>query len=66
MKLNRNDIQSEIIVCSSNLSILATMADYEIDWSKIPNSKLEILRDRIVLMRKSISDIFQIIDNYEK
>jgi len=64
MKINHNDLYSDIRNTEFSIKTLATLAE-SIDRTKIPNSKLEILNERIELIDKAIIDLFDIFNEYE-
>lgn len=64
MKINHNDLYADIRNTEYSIKTLATLAE-SIDRKKIPNSKLEILNERIELIDKAIIDLFDIFNEYE-
>jgi len=64
MKINHNDLYSDIRNTEDSIKNLATLAE-SIDRNKIPNSKLEILNERIELINSAIIDLFNIFNEYE-
>lgn len=64
MKINHNDLYADIRSTEYSIKTLATLAE-SIDRNKIPNSKLEILNERIELIDKAIIDLFDIFNEYE-
>jgi hypothetical protein len=64
MKINHNDLYADIRSTEFSIKTLATLAE-SIDRNKIPNSKLEILNERIELIDKAIIDLFDIFNEYE-
>lgn len=53
MKVNYNDLLSDFDSLDRFFSILVTIAEGSTKWESVPNSDLEIMRDKI----KSINDI---------
>jgi len=64
MKINHNDLYADIRSTEYSIKTLATLVE-SIDRKKIPNSKLEILNERIELIDKAIIDLFDIFNEYE-
>ena len=64
MKINHNDLYADIRNTEYSIKTLATLVE-SIDRNKIPNSKLEILNERIELIDKAIIDLFDIFNEYE-
>jgi len=64
MKINHNDLYSDIRNTEDSIKNLATLAE-SIDRNKIPNSKLEILNEKIELINSAIIDLFNIFNEYE-
>lgn len=63
MKINHNDLYADIRNIEFSINTLATLSE-SIDRKKIPNSKLEIINERIKLINKAIIDLFDIINEY--
>lgn len=65
MKMNYNNLVDNLVACSKELSLLITEAKFRTKQHDIPNSKLEILKDRIKTIKENIDEVFDIIEEYE-
>lgn len=66
MKMNHNSIVSDLTSCNRELSFLVTEAEYGVEWHSVPNAKLEIINDRVRLLKVCLDEIFQILQEHEK
>lgn len=66
MKMNHNKIIADLTALSRELSFMTTEAEYGVDWHSVPNSKLEILSDRVKNIKTCFDQIFEIIQQHEK
>lgn len=65
MKVNRNELLGMMRQTENSFIRLSVFSE-TVDFSKIPNSELEILKERVDLIEKAIIDLFDRLNKYEE
>jgi hypothetical protein len=65
MKVNRNELLGMMRQAENSFVRLSVFSE-TVDFNKIPNSELEILKERVDLINKAIIDLFDRLNKYEE
>ena len=64
MKVFYGELLSELSSLDRAFSILTTIAEGSTKWESIPNSELEIIRDKIKLINGLSDELYEIFEKY--
>jgi hypothetical protein len=64
MKVNYNDLLHEFDSLNNEFSILTTLAEADVNWRAIPNSELEILKERLAAAKFLVEDLFNRLEKF--
>jgi hypothetical protein len=65
MKVNRNELLGMMRQVENSFVRLSVFSE-TVDFNKIPNSELEILKERVDLVNRAIIDLFDRLNKYEE
>lgn len=65
MKVNRNELLGMMRQAENSFVRLSVFSE-TVDFNKIPNSELEILKERVDLVNRAIIDLFDRLNKYEE
>lgn len=64
MKVNYHDLLSELDSLDRFFSVLVTIAEGSTKWESVPNSEMEIMRDRIKSINDLSDDLCNLFEKY--
>lgn len=57
-------LQGKFTNLEDSLSWLMTMLESTIDWNKVPNHEIKILKERLLTMSTAVGDIYDRLNKY--
>jgi hypothetical protein len=65
MRVFPKGLKSRLLALESSISWLMTLSETTVSWQSVPDSEIKILRERVKVMDKALSDIYTRLNKYE-
>lgn len=65
MKIHINDLLWKLDQVDHSLSLLVTESEGVVDWKSVPNSELEIIDEKVDMIKSLVDQLFTKFDTYE-
>mgnify|MGYP003349968783 CR=1 FL=1 len=66
MKVFYNDLLNDLDTLDRDFSILVTIAEGSTDWNSVPNSTLEIIKERIRMLNAVTADLYELLEKHPR